>query len=58
MFIVPEGNSAVYNGTKKTHVVNGPPRATNGNCIFIFTVVTQHLNEQNWKIMWLQDLQI
>ena len=24
----------------------------------VFTVVTQHLIVQNWKIMWLQDLQI
>jgi len=24
-----KGYSAVYNGTKKNHAVNGPPRATN-----------------------------
>ena len=34
MFIIPEGYSAVHSGTKKNHVVNGPPRATNVNCIY------------------------
>ena len=28
-----KGYSAVYNGTKKKHTVNGPARATNLNCI-------------------------
>ena len=46
MFIIPEGYSAVLSSTNKNHVVNGPPRATNVNCIFVFAVVTHPLKEQ------------